>query len=253
MDLLRAYGIGGHIKKQRTLTATANTIVASGIDRVPLQIFLGGTLSLAPKNVPGNELQETRDLIDRHGIRLFIHAPYTINLADNVETNVQCLRSHLAIATAIGAKGVVVHVGKHCERWTIEQARENMKRTIRAVIDPGYAGCPLLLETPTGQGTELLTDPEDFIGFCRDLSIGICIDTCHVFACGTCPMKYLDAVLASDATKDLLKLIHFNDSQGRLGCRKDRHAFPGTGQIDRAVLAAVAEKAHAHGIPMLTE
>lgn len=256
MDILHAYGIGGHIKKQRTLAATANTIVASGISHVPLQIFLGGTLSLSPRDVPGKELMETRDLIDRHGIRLFIHAPYTVNLADAdmaFETNVQCLRKHLAVGSAIGAKGVVVHVGKHCDRWSPEQARENMKRTIREVLGlAGYTGCPLLLETPAGQGTELLTDPADFMAFCRDLTIGICIDTCHVFACGTCPMKYLDAVLASDA-KDLLKLIHFNDSKGRLGCKTDRHAFVGTGQIDRAVLEAVAQKAHTHGIPMLME
>lgn len=251
MDILHAYGIGGHIKKQRTLTATANTIVASGIAHVPLQIFLGGTLSLSPRNVPDKELLETRDLIDRHGIRLFVHAPYTVNLADAdlaFETNVQCLRKHLEIGSAIGARGVVVHVGKHCDRWSIDQARENMKRTIREVLG---AGCPLLLETPAGQGTEILTTPEDFMDFCRGLSLGICIDTCHVFACGTCPMKYLDAVLAN--RPELLKLIHFNDSKGPLGCRKDRHAFPGTGQIDREVLAAVAEKAHVHGIPMLVE
>lgn len=254
MDLLRAYGIGGHIKKQRTLTATVNTIVASGIAHVPLQIFLGGTLSLSPSNVPEKELLETRDVIDRHGIRLFVHAPYTVNLADAdlaFEANVNCLQKHLAIGSAIGAKGVVVHVGKHCGRWTIDQAKENMKRTIREVQRTSGC-CPLLLETPAGQGTELLTTPEDFMAFCRDLSLGICIDTCHVFACGTCPMKYLDAVLASDA-RDLLKLIHFNDSRGRLGCKTDRHAFPGTGQIDLEVLIDFAEKAYAHGVPMLTE
>ena len=253
MELLRTYGIGGHIKKQRTLTATANTIVASGIAHVPVQIFLSGTLSLAPKNVPGKELLEARDLIDRHDIRLFIHAPYTINLADGElahEANVSCLQSLLAIGSAIGSMGVVVHVGKHCNRWSPEQARENMKRSIQEVVRPGYA-CPLLLETPAGQGTELLTTPEDFIQFCRDLNLGICIDTCHVFACGTCPMKYLDYVLSN--APELLKLIHFNDSKARLGSRVDRHAFVGTGQIDLSTLIDVAAKAAEHGIPMLTE
>ena len=253
MELLRTFGVGGHIKKQRTLTATVNTIVASGIAHVPVQIFLGGTLSLAPKNVPGKELSETRELIDRHGVRLFVHAPYTVNLADAelaYEANVSCLQNLLEIGSAIGAAGVVVHVGKHCGRWTPEQARENMKRSIEDIVRPGYA-CPLLLETPAGQGTELLTTPEDFLQFCGDLSLGMCIDTCHVFACGTCPMKYLDYVLTN--APELLKLIHFNDSKGAQGSRVDRHAFVGTGQIDLDTLIDFAAKAAERGIPMLTE
>jgi deoxyribonuclease-4 len=253
MDLLRAYGIGAHVQKQRTLPATIRTIVVNGMESVPVQIFLSGRLSLAPKNVSGKELSEARALVDANGVRLFIHAPYTVNLADSelaYEANVSCLQSHLAIGSAIGAMGVVVHVGKHCQRWTPEQATENMKRTIQEVLLPGYA-CPLLLETPAGQGTELLTKTEDFIQFCRDLSLGMCIDTCHVFACGSCPMQYLDSALTT--CPELLKLIHFNDSKGALGSRVDRHAFVGTGQIDLDILIDFATKAAEHGIPMLTE
>jgi endonuclease IV len=255
MELLRAYGIGAHVQKQRTLPATIRTIVVNGMEAVPVQIFLSGRLSLMPRNdlFSEGELSATRELIDASNVRLFIHAPYTVNLADGgiaLEANVQCLQKQLEVGSAIGAKGVVVHVGKHCHRSLPGEAREQMRRTIEEIVRPGYA-CPLLLETPAGQGTELLTTPEDFMGFCRDLSLGMCIDTCHVFACGACPMQYLDSVLAT--CPELLKLIHFNDSMARRGSRTDRHAFVGTGEIGLERLIEVAHRASEYRIPMLTE
>ena len=48
----------------------------------------------------------------------------------------------------------------------------------------------LIIETPAGQGTELLTDLNDFVDFYNNFSkeqqkyLGICFDTAHTWALG---------------------------------------------------------------------
>lgn len=256
--------IGAHVAKQKTLPKTVMPLVRGG----PAQIFLGGPTTFRIKDVPDSELAETCELVSNHGIQLFIHGPYVINLADpsTSEKYMPCLLKHLAIGSAIGARGVVVHVGKHCNRYTCQEvARNHMKIAIHEIIREsliaGNRSCPLLLETPAGQGTELLTKPEDFIDFALEITyeltdqerelFGICIDTCHVFASGTCPVDYLNQAMSK--AKPLVKLIHFNDSLGDCGSCVDRHAALCCGKIGREVLETCARIASDHGVPLVTE
>ena len=116
----------------------------------------------------------------------------------------------------LGFLGGVVHVGKS-NNYSVRKATKNMKKHIERVLPYCTKECPLLLETPSGQGNELLTDKDDFINFCRSIeseNFGICMDTCHVYASGFLPSKYLEDILADDILRPKLKLIHFNDSKG---------------------------------------
>jgi deoxyribonuclease IV len=100
-------------------------------------------------------------------------------------------------------------------------------------------GCPLLLETPAGQGSEVLTNSTDFLEFIQAQEqphLKICVDTCHVFSAGENPHEYIKKV-----PKEQLKLIHFNDSKEGQGCCKDRHEFPGLGKVGLEILKEVAE------------
>ena len=83
-----------------------------------------------------------------------------------------------------------------------------------------------------------------------DLRIRVCIDTCHVFACGVQPLDYIRAAMGRPG---LVKLIHFNDSHGGCGSCVDRHAATGTGQIGFETMAAVADTCSKAGFPMLVE
>ena len=60
----------------------------------------------------------------------------------------------------------------------------------------------------------------------------ICIDTCHVFAAGNDPYEYIDNWI-NEYGKETIALIHFNDSCGKQGCKKDRHKTPGEGEIGK--------------------
>jgi deoxyribonuclease-4 len=249
-ELLREnYLIGRHIPKQKTLP---DTILSLPNTRKPYQIFLGGPQNSSLR-IPDEELAAAGRLIQEKKASLYVHSQYIINLCSSDGWNTELLMKNLQYAAAIGCKGVVVHVGKSTTR-PIGEALETMKASVRKVLEAATESCPLLLETPAGQGTETLTGQSDFINFVLEIGsprLRVCLDTCHVFACGHKPLDYIHGVYA--AQPDLLKLIHYNDSAAPCGSCVDRHAFMGTGHIGMAGMKEIAEVCGSKRIPMLIE
>lgn len=222
--------------------------------RKPYQIFLGGPQS-SKMTITDGELTATAALIGAADLRVYVHSQYIINLA-TVDTpgdwNVRLLARNLQYASAIGCRGVVVHVGKSTDK-PYATALENMRTNIARVLEFATPQCPLLLETPAGQGTETLKGEDEFISFVdsfADPRLRVCLDTCHVFACGHKPLQFIDKLAAKP---DLLRLIHFNDSMEPCGSCKDRHAPIGAGRIGLASMTKIAERCHAMGLPMVIE
>jgi deoxyribonuclease-4 len=105
----------------------------------------------------------------------------------------------------------------------------------------------IVLETPAGQGTELLTDLDDFLNFYNKFSaeqrryLGICVDTAHVWASG---YELSDAykMIAVKNANDVVA-IHLNNSKVAKGIRVDRHTtlFDSTGTIPHNSLKEFVE------------
>ena len=98
----------------------------------------------------------------------------------------------------------------------------------------------LLLETTAGQGSCVGYRFEELayiIEQTKDsLPIGICIDTCHIFAAGydiRTNAGWCKTLDEFDRTVGLnyLYAFHLNDSLKELGSRRDRHAPLGEGEI----------------------
>jgi deoxyribonuclease-4 len=165
----------------------------------------------------------------------------------------------------MGVRGVVVHVGKHCKS-DLNDSLKRMKNKIIEIIECATPECPLLLETPAGQGTEVLTDMIEFLDFVWEIRndqrvveknksecFSVCIDTCHVFATGVIPSLYLKTALQTPKYNNFLKLIHFNDSKGACGSCVDRHAILGEGVIGIEELHECAQLGVSFEIPMVFE
>lgn len=120
----------------------------------------------------------------------------------------------------------------------------------------------LLIETTAGQGT--------VVGYCfehlgeiiratkNQLPIGVCIDTCHIFAAGydIRTAQGWDKVLADFDQKiglDHLYALHVNDSLHSLGARKDRHASLGKGEIGLTSFQAMMTHPKLKSIPKYLE
>lgn len=235
--LIATHAIGSHMPKLRTLVDT----VASLPTGRPSQIFLGSPQS-GKWTIKDEDLAAASAALKTP---LFVHSQYIINLCSATWNDV--LIKNLQTAVALGARGVVVHVGKSLKVPEAE-AIAAMRANIALCLPYATEACPLLLETPAGQGSELLCDPTAFIEFVasfNDPRFRICVDTCHVFVAGHDPLATLEKA------KSLTTLVHFNDSATPCGSCLDRHAFVGQGHIGLSAMRAIAEAATA--IPKVIE
>lgn len=251
--LCHEHCIGCHIAKQKTI---ADTVRSVALSPAPHQIFLSGPQNSNIK-MDEKDFAAAKALIAQTGARIFVHSQYLINLA-NKETedawHEKLLSKNLQVCKAFGGLGVVVHVGKSVKLGK-EEAIEQMRGSISRCLEHATEECPLLLETPAGQGTELLTDMKEFLDFVesfRTPRLRMCLDTCHVFAAGHDPKLYLQEALKRPG---LLKLVHFNDSLGACGSCKDRHAHISTGEglIGFPKMSEIACICSTHNIPMVIE
>jgi deoxyribonuclease-4 len=189
-------------------------------------------------------------------VTIFVHAPYIINLC-NRDTDcwgVNHLRNELNTAQQLDIKGVVVHVGKS-KQLPIRDALNMMEKSIREVLPEASVDCPLILETPAGQGTELCVPIEELMSFYQRFdkaeNLKICVDSCHVFAAGYDPVWYLQEWLTH--FPESVILMHFNDSEVPRGARTDRHAIPGLGYIGYGRMKQLHDLCVENQIPMIRE
>ena len=88
--------------------------------------------------------------------------------------------------------------------------------------------------------------------------VGICLDTCHLFA-GGYDIRSLDGyretmrALAGSIGVGRVKAIHLNDSRQGLGSRVDRHAHIGEGSLGRAAFGFFLNDLRFRRVPMILE
>ena len=175
------------------------------------------------------------------GISLAVHYSYSINIGRAWKPNdwwIQRLIHEIKTAHAIGAWCIVIHIGKSLTA-SVPMAINNMYSSLMYAHSQTLeqADLKILLETPAGQGSEVLTRIEDFARFMKKFytdksassRFGVCIDTCHVYAAGhdiskRSGIEHLFKTIDDVIGIDKIKLVHLNNSIGELGSRKDRHA-----------------------------
>lgn len=165
-----------------------------------------------------------------------VHAIYLCNFAspddELYEKSLSTLRSTVDTACAIGADGVVFHVGSHLGSG-FEAGLERAVPALAQVLERCSDTTWLLIENSAGTGGTIGRSLEELATLVERLDrhprLGICLDSCHLWASGydvTDP-KALDELL--DRFDELigldrLRALHVNDSQTPLGSNRDRHA-----------------------------
>ena len=193
------------------------------------------------------------------------HATYLINLGSTDDTtyhrSVRALRETMAAARLIEADSVVVHLGSHLGRG-LDAALHQVVPAVQIVLGEAQgSGTWLLFENTAGAGDTLgRTLPElaqvmDELG--RPERLGICLDTCHLWATGvdiTDPGRIDDLMDEVDELigLDRLRCLHVNDAAVGLGSNRDRHAPVGLGQIG-AGLGVLLGHPRLQGLPAILE
>jgi deoxyribonuclease-4 len=190
-----------------------------------------------------------RQAAETHGIDLYVHAPYVINVATtNNRIRIpsrKLLQQHVDAAAAIGAKGLIVHGGHVNKGEDPEKGFDNWRKAVAQT----ELTVPLLIENTAG-GTNAMTRHLDRIGRVWDAistaegfdRVGFCLDTCHAHAGGNDLTTLVEDVCRLVGRVDL---VHANDSRDAFDSGADRHTNLGRGTIDPDELAAVVRAAAA--------
>ena len=131
---------------------------------------------------------------------------------------------------------------------------------MKDVVDEGKT--LLVLEATAGQGTTLGCSFEELGEMVRGVKghipIGVCIDTCHIFAAGydIRTKKAWEETLADFDKHIGLKYLvglHLNDSKFPLGSRRDRHELLGKGDIGMECFKVCMQNKHLAPLPKYLE
>jgi len=178
-------------------------------------------------------------------IETYVHAPFLINLGSPTEgtykNSLASTKYSLKRGREIKAKGVVIHTGSAVDEGNIKKAWKQIHEGMMPILNELDDQDPwLLLEPTAGQGQSLVKRLEDLNNYFEALEwhpkVGICLDTCHVFAAGhdiksKGGMSATTDLLVEVAGAERIQLIHANDSMDVLGSLKDRHQNLGEGEI----------------------
>ena len=255
----------------------AHVPVSGGLDKAlayareigagAVQVFVSNPRGWAPS--PGDPAQDERfrDDCARSGIPVYVHAPYLVNFGSPTEAtlvkSVVAVEHAMRRATAIGAKGVVVHAGSAVAGAHRDQALAQLRSHLLPVLDAAEPDGPRLLVEPTaGGGHALCATVQELEPWFAQLDahelLGVCLDTCHAWAAGHDVAgpggmkKTLDALVKA-LGRGRLGLVHANDSKDPLGSTRDRHEAIGAGHIGKDAFAELFRHPATRGVPVVVE
>lgn len=253
--------IGAHMSIAKGWDKAAETVVK--MDANTMQVFSRNPRGSNFKALSEKEQERFQRIRKEYSFGpLLAHAPYTMNLASGksevYEFACQVIREDISRMDAIGMDFIVFHPGSHTGIGT-QQGILNIVNGLNEAIT-GDESIFVLLETMSGKGTEVGWRFEELREIIDKVEhperMGVCLDTCHVFAAGYDIVNDLDGVLETfDQVIGLerLKAIHLNDSMTPLGSRKDRHAALGEGEIGMNSLLNVLQHPRLRDLPFYLE
>lgn len=257
--------LGAHVSISGGVHNAPQNGVRLGCDVI--QIFSKNQRQWAARPYARAEIDAFHESYKASGLRgVVVHDSYLINLASTdpvlskksrdafVDEAVRC--------TQLGIPDLVFHPGAHMGQGVPAGAKRIADAIQHALAKTPESGVRLDLESMAGQGTTIGDRLED-LAHIMDLvgdrkRVGVCLDTCHLFAAGydlSTREGYAETMKAVDRTVGLsrVKAFHLNDSKGALDCRLDRHEEIGLGQIGTTGFALLMNDERFADIPMNLE
>lgn len=218
--------------------------------------------SRAKKMDPG-DARALVDLTREHSFGpLIAHAPYTLNPCAADPHVREFARMVIAedLANLEYLPGVLYnfHPGNHVGQG-VERGIELIAQLLNETLRPEQ-NTLVLLETMSGKGSEVGSTFEEIAAILDRVKlqekIGVCLDTCHIYAAGYDIVNNLEGVLkAFDKIIGLsrLKAVHLNDSLNPLASRKDRHTNIGQGTIGLEAIVKLINHPRLRHLPFCLE
>ena len=253
----------------------AHVSTAGGVDRAParaaalrsrvLQLFTKAPARWADPPISDETVASFRAERARYGIMAAAtHDSYLINLGTGdpllFERSTRAFRSELERSARLGMDFVITHPGHATDGRRDAAIERNARAVTEAMEAVGDIG--VLFETTAGSGNALGARFEEIarliaaVPHALRVRVGVCMDTCHVWAAGYDLRGDFDGVFTHfDDVIGLerLRFFHLNYSLGGLGSRRARHADIGKGQLGPEPFRRLVRDIRFADVPMVIE
>ena len=257
--------IGCHV----SISGSIDKAVDNAIERecTAFQIFTRSPRSWHAKKLDDADVKTYKKKLDDSKIDRFAtvaHMPYLPNLAtpnpDAYSKSVDTFQKEVERCDQLGIPYLVTHLGSH-----LGTGEENgIKRLVKALEKAAEVknDVMILLENTAGQKNSVGSDfkqlAEIFFQLKPAKRFGICFDTCHTFAAGynlRTKVAVKETLHKFDEAVgfEYLKILHLNDSKGKLRSQVDRHYHIGLGGIGKEGLGEVVKFMNNKKIPIILE
>ena len=232
-----------------------------------IQIFTKNSNQWNDPTILPEDMTKYREAKDKSKVQIVVsHDSYLINLcAVNeklLEKSREAFVKEIKRCDALEIRHLIFHPGAHT---TLDR-----KESLRLVADSlnyahkatGGADVMLVIETTAGQGTTIGSSFEEIAeiiaGVKEEERVGVCIDTCHIFAAGydirtrsgyDKAMKGFDEIIGFEK----LHAVHLNDAKKPLSSHVDRHEHIGKGEIGKAAFGYLMNDDRFSKIPKVLE
>ena len=252
-----AVQFGAHVSSTGGIDTAIDRIEAMGGDCA--QVFTQSPRMWRPTNHKPEAIERFRARREEVGLGgVVCHALYLCNLAapDDViyEKSIETIGATLDAASAIGADGVVFHIGSHLGAG-LEAGLDRTVAALERILERCEGDTWLLMENSAGTGATIGRSIDELARLMERLDghprLGVCLDSCHLYASGydvTDPAAVDELVRGLDAGigLDRLRALHINDSATPLGSNRDRHANILEGELGEGLGAFLAHPAFQH-------
>ena len=252
--------VGCHLSTSSGYAAMVQTAAEIGANT--FAFFTRNPRGSRSKPADPKDLEAARNALQRGAFGpLVAHGAYTMNLctADPEARSfaADVLADDLRRMAALPGNFYNFHPGSHTGRG-VETGIEEIASALRRALAPDYP-VTVLLETMAGKGSEIgrsFEELKSIIDAVGSSSLGVCLDTCHVYDAGYDIVNDLDGVLREfDRVIGLerLKALHLNDSKNPFASHKDRHECIGKGSLGLHTFEKIVNHPLLRGKPMILE
>jgi deoxyribonuclease-4 len=217
---------------------------AAAIGANAIQVFTKQPNRWAEVQIAGDDCAAFRAACTEHGVAYAnAHDSYLINLATHdallLDRSYAAFLAELRRANELGLDALVTHPGNATDGDLPRGLAQNADMVARALEEAGGT-VQVLLETTAGSGKVIGSRFEQLAEMIARMPgtvsdrVGVCVDTCHVYAAGYDLREDYDGViqqLGDIIGLDRVRLFHLNDSATPFASKRDRHAAIGEGSL----------------------
>jgi deoxyribonuclease-4 len=257
--------LGAHVPAAGGLPRAAEN--GRAIRATAIQVFTRNQVQWRARPIADEEAAAFGRALAKTGIRMVVaHGSYLVNLAspdaELLRKSRDAFAAELERCRALGIPYLIFHPGAHMgagERAGLRAIADSLDRALERV---DAAGVTPLMEVTAGQGSylghRLEQLAEVFARVARPERLGVCLDTCHLFAAGydiASAEGYARTLAELDRAVGLgrVKAIHLNDAWHGLGSHLDRHAPIGRGRLGLPTFRRIVRDRRFRALPLILE